>query len=554
MPNKQVIQQQLVQLRAEFAGSLSQRVNQVMADLKSLAVDGDSDGNLQEIFRQIHSLSGSSGTFGFSRLGEHCRQLELIIKEFINTHTLPDAKAIDHLQQGLQQLHQLIARGPDITTADTSPADTPAESTISRREAQRLVFIVEDDAALGKTLCAQLNHYGFNTQLFSCAADAIPALKQTKPDVVVLDIVLAEGPSAGIALATDLPLLLNDSLPCLFISSCDGWAPRLAAVRAGGVAYLNKPLDISILADHLDRLTQYRQSEPYRVLVVDDALELAQHYALVLRQADMHAEALTEPSLILDMIESFKPELILLDLYFPGITGIEIATVVRQHQNYASIPIVFLSTETDRDIQLKTLRQGDEFLEKPIAEAQLLSVLKTRINRAREFGQLMYHDGMTGLLNQITLKRRLEIELSRSKRQGYPLCYVMIDLDHFKQVNDRYGHATGDKVLKSLAQLLQERLRKSDHIGHYGGEEFAIILPDTRSEMAFQIIEELRISFSQLSFQCDGQDFTCSYSAGIACAPTFDEEKQLLEAADRALYQARENGRNMVQLARRCSS
>lgn len=473
MPNKQHIQQQLVQLRAEFASSLSQRVNQMMAELKSLTADADSGVKLQEIFRQVHSLSGSSGTFGFSQLSEHCRQLELILKEFINTHTLPDAKAIDYLQQGLQQLHELITRGPDITPADTLSTDAPAESMISQREAQRLVFIVEADAALGQTLCAQLSHYGFNTQLFSSAADAIPALKQTKPDVLVLDIVLPEGPSAGIALATDLPALLNGSLPCLFISFCDDWVPRLAAVRAGGVAYLKKPLDISMLADHLDRLTQYRQSEPYRVLVVDDSLELAQHYALVLRQADMHAEALTEPSQILDMIESFKPELILLDLYFPGITGIEIATVVRQHQHYASIPVVFLSTETDRDIQLKTLRQGDVFLEKPIADAQLVSVIETRIKRAREFGQLMYHDGMITDLSELKAK---ENEIMASKTLSEAIIDNAVDavitIDDMGSISlfspaavKLFGYSSDEVLGKNVKMLMPEPYR-SEHDGY----------------------------------------------------------------------------------------
>lgn len=286
--------------------------------------------------------------------------------------------------------------------------------------------------------------------------------------------------------------------------------------------------------------------EPYRVMVIDDVVDLAHHYALVLRQAGMLTEVMTDTDNIFQKLENFKPELILLDYYFPNITGMEIAKVLRQHPAHFGIPIVYISTETDPEVQLQILREGDDFLQKPIIDNHLVSKITSRVERARVLSKMMYYDGLTALLNQVTLKQRLGNELSRCQRQNSVLTYAMIDLDHFKSVNDRYGHVAGDQVLKALAQLLISRLRSTDSVGRYGGEEFAIIMPDTTLEDAYNIVDVLRNEFSELVFQQEDQEFTVSFSAGIACSSNIKDQHRLIETADEALYQAKNKGRNKI--------
>lgn len=550
MPTSEEIAQQLALLKIEFASSLASRISQLIKDLTELHQQEDPAACLQDSFRQIHSLSGSAGTFGYHHLSDQARQLELILLEFVNQGSLPDTRTADYLDYGLHKLLKLISAGPDTVQADDI-SQAPALSAVTT---QRLVYIVEDDALLGEQLCLQLEHFGFKTRLCCSSTEAMLALKHEKPDALLLDIVLTEGQLAGIDLASRIQPLLDTHIPPIFMSSRKDWDARLAAVRTGGIAYFEKPVDVSKLVDLLNRLTQRVQAEPCRVLVVDDAAELAQHYALILRQAGMLAEVLTEPASILDKMEIFRPELVLLDFYFPATSGLEIAQVLRQHETHFSTPIVFLSTELERDVQLITLQQGDDFLEKPIQDNHLVSAVNSRVKRARDLNRLMYYDGLTGLLNQITLKRRLETELARSQRQGTTLSYIMLDIDHFKQVNDQHGHSAGDQVLKSLALLLRDRLRSSDLIGRSGGEEFGIIMPDTPAETAHQIIEDLRVRFAKLSWQNNNQAFKCSFSAGIACNTAFNQENPLIEAADHALYQAKANGRNQSVIHTECQS
>ncbi len=231
----------------------------------------------------------------------------------------------------------------------------------------------------------------------------------------------------------------------------------------------------------------------------------------------------------------------------PAATGMELAKVIRQIDTYISIPIVFLSAETDKEKQLEAMKfGGDDFLDKSIKPEHLISTISTRVVRYRELRALMMRDGLTGLLNHTTIKERLEQEVLRADRNGLPLSYIMIDIDHFKKVNDTYGHPTGDRVLKSLSQLFTQRLRRTDIIGRYGGEEFAIILPNTSINNALGVMEELRNSFENIRHRSNEEEFSVTFSCGIASFDRFKTQSELNEAADKALYIAKREGRNQT--------
>jgi len=239
-----------------------------------------------------------------------------------------------------------------------------------------------------------------------------------------------------------------------------------------------------------------------------------------------------------------------MDIYMPGCTGTELAAVIRQQEKFVGIPVVFLSVETDVGRQLAALRQGgDDFLTKPIAAGHLISSVATRAQRARILRSQMVKDSLTGVLNHSRLTDQLQIEVARARRQSTRLAYAMIDIDHFKAVNDRHGHPTGDRVILSLARLLQKRLRKTDIIGRYGGDEFAVILPDADGPTAAKIISEICRGFSQIRHKSERGDFNVTFSAGIATLLESGDAATLNETADRSLYEAKHRGRNQVVLA-----
>jgi diguanylate cyclase (GGDEF)-like protein len=231
----------------------------------------------------------------------------------------------------------------------------------------------------------------------------------------------------------------------------------------------------------------------------------------------------------------------------PDCNGFELSQVIRQIDSYVNIPIVFLSDEKDLGRKLDALSiGGDDFLSKPVEAWHLVSSVTSRVLRGRTLRKNADTDGLTGLLNHSKSKERLEVEIARAKRENTTLSFAMLDIDHFKHVNDTYGHPAGDRVLKSLANLIKQRLRGYDSIGRYGGEEFVVILPNTDIESAYIIMDELRIAFSQINHYNESGNFSCQFSCGITYFPDFECGINLTLEADKALYKAKESGRNKV--------
>jgi len=189
---------------------------------------------------------------------------------------------------------------------------------------------------------------------------------------------------------------------------------------------------------------------------------------------------------------------------------------------------------------------GDDFLHKPIRDDHLVASVTTRAQRFRHLRSVMERDSLTGLINHGVLEHELERELSRAEREQKQMVFAMVDIDHFKIVNDNYGHPVGDRVIKAMTRILTQRLRKTDIVGRYGGEEFGIILPSTTPEQAIKLLDEIRESVSEISYSSDSGPFHVTYSAGLAVFPVHSDVTQIIRAADKALYKAKEAGRNRV--------
>ncbi len=531
-------------LQQSFATQLPERlatIRHLWVALQDNSVEAES---CRELYRMIHSLAGSAGTFGFQRLGQAARQLEEFLMH-LNDAAYSDAESVATIDSGLNQLDALANSGPDNAYAESSAITSQVAADTDHN--RTLVYVLEDDHLLAREIVSQLEHFGYAAVSFPSTTDIILAQQAHPADAFILDIALPEGEQEGTRIAPQLQALAKSTVPLIFISSRDDWDARLSALRAGGSAYFKKPLDFSALVEKLDRLRGVDSAEPFRVLIVEDSVLLAEHYAAVLQAAGMKTDVIHDPARLLDVMSEFGPELILMDLYMSSCSGIEAAQIIRQHAAYQGLPIVYLSTETGLNQQLDALKMGgDDFLQKPIGDAHLVAAVSIRAQRFRGLNTLMTCDSLTGLLNHISLKLTLESELALLLRQEGTLSFAMLDIDHFKSINDGYGHPVGDRVIKSLARLLTQRLRKSDTVARYGGEEFAVIFPNTTAEEAHALIDELRQSFSKIVYSQENEEFAVTFSAGIATAPPHADVASLIEAADKALYEAKHGGRNQV--------
>ena len=300
-----------------------------------------------------------------------------------------------------------------------------------------------------------------------------------------------------------------------------------------------------VLSCVLDLVQNY-EPEKHRVLVVEDSRVAVSLIQRTLEEHGIDSHAIRDPGALLDELESYRPDLILMDMYMPRFNGVEATRALRQMAAYKALPVVYLSGESDIGMQVEALRLGgDQFLIKPFNPVLLAAVIKTKIERFRETQRSTRVDGLTGLLNHTAAKSQLKAMVRRMLPQA-ALTVVMIDIDHFKSVNDSYGHPVGDQVIRGLAWLLKGRLRSSDLIGRYGGEEFLMALTNVSPEQARQVIDRIREDFSALPHAHPTGALFATFSAGIASGEGSISAEQLTVAADNALLEAKRLGRNRV--------
>jgi diguanylate cyclase (GGDEF)-like protein len=535
---------QLAVLRQRFVEQLPARLRELADLMAGLRLDGDGRA-LQALTVAAHALTGTAMTYELPEVAAGAAALEALCGRLAKGAGLATLKP--GFDAALATLRAAVAAVPMPTAvapvATTPPAGAPARP---------LVHVLEDDATFGAALVAQLASYGYAARLFGDRASLLAAVAAEPPAAIVADMVLPEGLHAGADIMRALPRALADKIAIIFVSARGDLASRIEAVRAGAKAYVLKPLDIGELVGALDNLTGAAAPTPFRVLVVDDDAFSASFHAAILESAGMITTVVTDPLEVMASLTNFDADLMLLDMYMPSFTGIELATAIRHHPAFAGLPIVYLSSEQDIDKQLGAIAVGaDDFLVKPVVPDRLISSVSARAQRLRLLRGLVTQDPMTKLLNHGAFKERLKIELSRAARAHGGLVVGLIDIDHFKRVNDTYGHPVGDTVIKALARLLKQRFREGDILARYGGEEFALILPDTALDAAQLLMDRVRASFAEL-VQWSGQEaFHVSLSCGLAAFPGFAEPGALIEAADQALYAAKRGGRNQVRTAAR---
>lgn len=541
-----VFQKALRDLSDRYAQELPRKLAVIDAAwlrMSALPPRRDTLAALQEL---AHDIDVSASMLGAPALAEPARALEDAVRRLLRSGSggpLADLEVLAPLVAALQRGAQpgsLAARfGPFV-------ANSPR---YVRDDAPRVIHLLDPDPATARVLETQLARFGYRLEDQVAGRQETADASIDKPYAVLADIGYASASSLDRTPIAALDRRSADRPPVIFLSGTPSMQARLEAVRAGGIAFFMKPVDVPALVDKLDRLVTWELPEPYRVLVIDGDVERAEASRATLRESGMEAGVVTRPAHVLGALGDFNPELLLIALDLPGCTGDELAQAVRQLPSHLSLPVVFLADAEDRDRQIELMNLGgDAVLPLPPRPWQLVSTVIARVERHRTLSALAQQDSLTGLLNHSRLQQHLDIETLRAARQFHSLSFAMIDIDHFKRINDRFGHPVGDRVLKSLSRFLRQRLRKSDIVGRYGGEEFGIVLTDTDSSAAQAVVEKLCADFAAVEHDSDRERFRVTFSAGVASLDPIASARDLVIAADRALYRAKEKGRNRVEV------
>lgn len=394
------------------------------------------------------------------------------------------------------------------------------------------------------------------TDYVACAtpAELRERLAHFAPDAILIDLVLGE--ASGYEVCADLkrdPALVK--VPIFLVSASGGFADRVRAIQAGAETILPKPFDPGELVQRVLRLRELEVGppRPTRIAVVDDAEDAIRLVSFHLGQAGFTVQGTHRPLEALELLRTFQPDLLLLDMDMPEVSGVDVCRAIRREPGFEMLPIVFLTARADDEAKLQGLRAGaDDYMTKPFSPAELVARVTARLERVRMYRSLAIRDGLTGAFNHAYFHEQLRKELATARRYHRPLAVALIDVDRFKQVNDRYGHMVGDHVLRGLGTLLQTRLRRGDTVARYGGEEFGLILLEVGKKDAFLVVDRLRRLMEEESFPIPGSSevLKVTFSGGVAAFPEDGvEPHELVQEADVALYAAKRGGRNRVVTA-----
>jgi diguanylate cyclase (GGDEF)-like protein len=288
----------------------------------------------------------------------------------------------------------------------------------------------------------------------------------------------------------------------------------------------------------------------FSVLVVDDDPDKRMLLTVALQMAGYEVRTANDGEEGLAAVESFQPDLIITDVMMPKMDGYELARKVRANPQTRFLPIII---QTAARMGADDIRRGSEvgalgYITDPtdidmlLARARTLLDFKHYLDTCEEAA---FTDHLTGLANRRRFERQLEREVSRTQRYGRPFCLLLLDIDNFKLVNDTYGHEAGDEVIRRLALTLQAGTRGIDLAARIGGEEFAVILPETDFEGGVDVAERLRVAIRETEIPPAG---TITASFGVAEFPVCASAgRELLAVADAALYQAKRDGRDRVE-------
>jgi len=313
---------------------------------------------------------------------------------------------------------------------------------------------------------------------------------------------------------------------------------------------------------------------PSKILVVDDSRTQLEWLVQVLRKEGFDVAEARDGKEAIRQVRASPPDLVLLDMVLPDMDGLEVLRFIKARTEDSFIPVIILSVKSDLDSKVTGLRIGaDDFLAKPFAEAEILARcaamlrikhLQERLHDVqRKLEEQSITDSLTSLKNRRFFDERLHEEFRRAQRYGDYLSLIMIDLDHFKQVNDRFGHPAGDTVLREAAALIRASIRDPDICARYGGEEFAVILPKTHMTGALAVAERIWRELGAKDYvlgtggpgapDAEGaaaRTIRITASLGIAFYPSKDitSGELLLRFSDQALYEAKRAGRNTICL------
>ena len=289
-------------------------------------------------------------------------------------------------------------------------------------------------------------------------------------------------------------------------------------------------------------------------MVATKAVNAAMELRSILQEEGHNCVTIEESSKIIDAIYHETPEMIMLDIGLTKPSSLDILTKLKSAPSTRDIPVIIITAEKSVHKMAKCYSFGAyDYISVPFFREEVIARIRNIgyvCEKMKEFEKLLVRDYLTGLYNRKFFMERLGEELAWAGRYGEPMSFIILDIDHFKKINDTYGHSCGDEVLRQLSKILVITLRAHDVVARYGGEEFVVLLANTGPEEAITVAEKLRVAVQENDFFCEEDKVKLSVTISIGLSSTDGNSDpvpdSLIIRADHALYEAKATGRNKV--------
>lgn len=538
--------------RAELGGAVAKawerfrnvilaRVDTLAAAAAALA-EGTLDGEgRRHAEREAHKLAGSAGTFGFAHASRVARDAERLLE---GSAPLAAAEAL-RLAGLVADLRAELATPPG---AAPEPVAERPEPTPAPADPRPLVLVVDEDEELAGRVAAEAAGRGMRTRVALSIGQARAAVAEESPAAVVQALAFESGES-GLELLAELSSR-TPRVPVVVVTERRSLTDRVDVARLGGLGYLQKPVPPTAIVDAVEGALQRGAHDRTSVLVVDDDPVVLAETQRLLAAAGVTVHTLNEPLRLWDALEEQSPDVVVLDIDMPRVNGIELCRVMRNDPRWSATPVVFLTARTARETVQEVFAAGaDDFVTKPIVGPELVTRITNRLERVQLHRALADTDPLTGVANRRRSEEMMGQLMHVAVRQNQPFSLAIIDIDHFKRINDRFGHGTGDEVLRRVARQLERSFRAEDVVARWGGEEFVVGMFGMEKEDGVQRMAEVLEAMREEPFDVPGADHPVrvTFSGGVAQHWRDGTDlPSLYRAADAALYQAKETGRDRM--------
>lgn len=462
--------------------------------------------------REAHKLAGVLGMFEQETGTQIARKIEQILAKDGELLAAQKRRLISLIQE-LGELLNLMAQKLVDKTA------TSIEEEISSK-----LLLIDPDLQLGSQLQQVAYSMGMRWQQITTLEAAKNFLQTTSPDLVVLNVDEIGQREETLALMVDLATH-TPPIPVLALAVNDRLVDRVTLAQSGARGFLLKPVAASQVWETASQILQFTRSLKVNVLVVDDDPLILAALGPMLEPWGMRITGLDDPLRFWEVLQSTAPDLLILDVEMPHISGIELCQAVRTDPQWQELPIVFLTAHREMEtVQQVFAAGGDDYVVKPVVGAELLARITHRLERSRLLQSLSTKDPLTGLANQFQSSRDLQRLIAQAEKNQRSLCLVILHISDLRQINIQYGHEAGNQVLQRWSRLFQSAFCSGEILGYWGNGEFVVgisgfteteVTVDTEQLVVKHRLNEILIKLRQQVFTASNGDrfqVTCNFA------------------------------------------